>query len=109
MHVVGVRKSLVEQQPWLPGALTKAFSAAKSMALEALSDTSATKVTLPFVEEQLKSARDSLGQDFWSYGVSGNEATIEAFLHHHHAQGLSGRRLKLDEIFHPSTYESFSV
>jgi 4,5-dihydroxyphthalate decarboxylase len=109
MHVVGVRKSLVEQQPWLPGALTKAFSAAKSMALEALSDTSATKVTLPFVEEQLKSARDSLGQDFWSYGVSGNEATIEAFLHHHHAQGLSGRRLKLDEIFHSSTYESFSV
>lgn len=109
MHVVGVRRSLVEKHPWLPAALTKAFSAAKAVALEALSDTSATKVTLPFVEEQLKSARDTLGQDFWSYGVPGNEATLEAFLRHHHAQGLSERRLKIEEVFHPSTYESFSI
>jgi len=26
MHVVGVRKGLVEQHPWLPGAVFKAFS-----------------------------------------------------------------------------------
>jgi 4,5-dihydroxyphthalate decarboxylase len=109
MHVVGVRKTLVEQHPWLPGALTKAFTASKALALEALADTSATKVTLPFVEEQLKAARDTLGFDFWSYGVPGNEATIDTFLKHHHSQGLSERRLRVEEVFHPSTYESFSI
>ncbi len=109
MHVVGVRRSLVDQHPWLPAALTKAFVESKAMALEALGDTSATKVTLPFVEEQLRAARETLGQDFWSYGVPGNEATLEAFLRHHHAQGLSERRLQVSEIFHPSTYESFSI
>ena len=109
MHVVGVRKTLAEQHPWLPGAVLKAFTQAKAAALEALSDTSATKVTLPFVEEQLKAARETLGEDFWSYGVARNRATLETFLRHHHAQGLSARRLSVDEIFHPATYETFSI
>lgn len=109
MHVVGVRRSLAEQHPWLPGAVLKAFTAAKSSALQALSDTSATKVTLPFVEEQLKSARELMGEDFWSYGVGPNRTTLDAFLRHHHAQGLSARRLSVDEIFHPATYETYAI
>lgn len=109
MHVVGVRKTLVDAHPWLPGALQKAFNAAKNVALEALNDTSATKVTMPFVEEQLKAARDTLGPDYWSYGVAGNESAIDTFLRHHQSQGLSSRRLSVEEVFHPSTYESFAV
>lgn len=109
MHVVGVRKSLAEAQPWLPGAVFKAFSQSKAAALEALSDTSATKVTLPFVEEQLKAARDTMGEDYWSYGVAPNRPTIETFLRHHFSQGLSSRQLSVDEIFHPATYESYVI
>ena len=109
MHVVGIRKTLCAQHPWLPMAVFKAFSQAKEAALEALSDTSATKVTLPFVEEQLKAARETMGQDYWSYGVGPNRATLEAFLHHHHAQGLSQRRMQVEEIFHPATYETYSI
>lgn len=109
MHVVGVRKTLVARHPWLPVAIFKAFSQAKALALEALSDTSATKVTLPFVEEQLKAARETLGEDFWSYGVPANRTTLDTFLRHHHAQGLSVRRLSVDEMFHPSTYETYAI
>jgi 4,5-dihydroxyphthalate decarboxylase len=109
MHVVGVRKTLVAAHPWLPGAVQKAFTQAKAVALENLSDTSATKVTLPFVEEQLKAARETLGPDFWSYGVANNRATLETFLRHHHSQGLSKKLMLVDEIFHPSTYESYSI
>ena len=109
MHVVGIRKTLAQQHPWLPAALFKAFSESKDRALALLADTSATKVTLPFVEEQLKAARETLGEDFWSYGVAKNVKTLEAFLHHHHAQGLSSRRVALEELFHPSTYESYSI
>lgn len=109
MHVVGIRKELAQQHPWLPGAVFKGFSESKTKALELLADTSATKVTLPFVEEQLKAARETLGEDFWSYGVAPNRKTLEAFLHHHHAQGLSAKKVALDELFHPSTYESYSI
>ena len=109
MHVVGIRKEIAAAHPWLPGAVFKAFNASKSAALELLADTSATKVTLPFVEEQLKAAKDLMGEDYWSYGVQANRNTLQAFLKHHHAQGLSSRLVEVDELFHPSTYETYSI
>ena len=109
MHVVGIRRELAQQHAWLPGALLKAFTQSKTAALELLADTSATKVTLPFVEEQLKAARETLGEDYWSYGVGPAKKTLETFVRHHHAQGLSERLVAVDEIFHPSTYETYSI
>ena len=109
MHVVGIRKALAEQHPWLPAAVLKAFEKAKASALRSLGDTSATKVTLPFVEEQLKAARDTMGSDYWSYGVDANRKTLETFLRTHHAQGLSKRLVDVNELFHPGTYESFKI
>ena len=109
MHILGLRKELAEQHPWLPNALFKAFSQSKRQALESLEDTSATKVTLPFVEEQLLAARQSLGEDFWSYGVAPARKTLEMFVQQHFSQGLSPRAMRVEEIFHPSTYETFSI
>lgn len=109
MHLLGVRRSLAAQHPWLPNTLLKAFAQSKTVALEHLMDTSATKVTLPFVEEQLVNARDLLGDNFWSYGVEKNRPTLDAFLDYHHRQGLSSRRVEIEELFHPSTLESFIV
>lgn len=109
MHVVGIRKTLAEAHPWLPGAVFKAFNQSKAYALEQLSDTSATKVTMPFVEEMLKAARETLGEDYWSYGVQANRRTLDTFVRHHHGQGLSDRLVSVEEIFHPSTYESYSI
>jgi 4,5-dihydroxyphthalate decarboxylase len=105
MHVLGVRRDRAEAHPWLPAALLKAFRCAKTIALDRLADTSAPKVTLPFVEDQLAAARDLLGEDFWSYGVAPNRHTLETFLRHHHGQGLSSRLVTVDELFHPSTFE----
>ena len=109
MHIVGVRRELADKHPWLPAAVLKAFEQAKAAALEKLSDTSATKVTLPFVEERLKEARELMGHDFWSYGIAPNRKVLETFLHHHHGQGLSPRLVKVEEMFHPSTFESFKL
>ena len=100
---------IAEQHPWLPGAVFKAFSQAKEVGLEFLSDTSATKVTLPFVEERLAEARALMGEDFWSYGVEENRKTLENFLKHHHSQGLSSRLVTPEELFHPGTLESFKL
>jgi len=109
MHLVGVRRSIVEQHPWLPAAVFKAFSQAKDMALEALEDPSASKVTLPFMEERVAEARATMGEDFWSYGLEGSRKTLENFLKHHHAQGLSSRLVKPEELFHPGTHEQFKI
>ncbi|HEY1364935.1 MAG TPA: ABC transporter substrate-binding protein [Xanthobacteraceae bacterium] len=109
MHITGIRRELVDRHPWLPAAVFKAFSQAKAICLEALEDTAATKVTLPFVEEQLRGARELMGEDFWSYGLAANRKVLETFLRHHHAQGLSSRLVAPEELFHPSTHESFAI
>jgi len=109
MHILGVRKSIVADNPWLPVAVMKAFSLSKTAALHRLADTSATKITLPFVEEQLKAVRALMGDDFWSFGAAANRPTLETFLRHHHAQGLSPRRLAVEELFHPSTLETVRI
>lgn len=106
MHVLGVRRSLAERQPWLPAACLKAFAQSKAAALVRLADTSATKVTLPFVEEQLQAARTLMGDDYWPYGIDANRAVLDNFLGHHHAQGLSARRLTVEDLFHPATLET---
>lgn len=109
MHLVGVRRTLVEQHPWLPGAVFKAFSQAKDKAVDMLADPSASKATLPFLEERVAQARALMGDDFWPYGLEANRKTLEAFLRHHHAQGLSSRLVKPEELFHPGTLESFKI
>lgn len=109
MHVLGLRRSLAGDHPWLPGALLKAFTRAKALAEEALADTSATKVTMPFVEDSLHRARGLMGPDIWSYGLAGNVPVLETFLRYHHAQGLSPRKVEVRELFHPATTEAFSL
>jgi 4,5-dihydroxyphthalate decarboxylase len=109
MHLIGLRRSLAEKHPWLPAAVLKAFERSKQAALAHLSDLSATKVTLPFVEEQLAAARALMGEDFWPYGVEKNRKTLEVFLRHHHGQGISPRLLQVEELFHPATRETFKI
>lgn len=109
MHLLGVRRDLALAHPWLPVALQKAFHQSKALALEALADTSATKVTLPFVEEQLRLAQTHMGMDFWTYGAEENRHVLEYFLRHHHAQGVSSRLVDMTELFHPATLESYRI
>jgi 4,5-dihydroxyphthalate decarboxylase len=109
MHLLGLRRTLADKHPWLPAALMKAFENSKAAALAKLSDTSATKVTLPFIEEQLKATRTLMGEDFWAYGLAANRKTLDAFLRRHHAEGLSQRLLAPEELFHAATHESFRL
>lgn len=109
MHVLGLRRTLAEAHPWLPGALLKGFTEAKRLAQEALQDTSATKVTMPFVEDTLNRAQALMGADPWPYGVAENAHVLDRFLDYHHAQGLSPRRVALEELFHPATHEAYSL
>jgi 4,5-dihydroxyphthalate decarboxylase len=109
MHTLGIRRTLVEQHPWLPMSVMKAFEKSKAIAMHRLTDTSATKVTLPFIETQLRAARELMGDDFWSYGFAANEHTLNRFLTQHYVEGLSSRLLKAEDLFHPASLESFSI
>jgi 4,5-dihydroxyphthalate decarboxylase len=109
MHVVGVRKTLVEQYPWLAASVFKAFVEAKNIAIEDLSEVAALKTSLPWLAAEYEETVNLMGDDFWSYGIAGNEKTLQTFLRYHHEQGLSARRINLEEMFAPSTIEQFKI
>jgi 4,5-dihydroxyphthalate decarboxylase len=109
MHLLGIRRELAERHPWLPATMTNAFTEAKERAVTRLSDVGASNVTLPFLEERVVEAQQLLGPDFWSYGLEANRHVLDTFLRHHHAQGLSHRPLKPEELFHSATIETHKV
>ena len=109
MHILGIRRTLADRHPWLPVAAMKAFELSKARALAKLGDVAASKVTLPFIDEQLHAARRLMGEDFWSYGLAANRHVLEVFLRRHHAEGLSARLLSPEDLFHPSTHETHRV
>ena len=109
MHLLGVRRDIAEKNPWVPGTLLKAFERSKAIAVERLSFLAAYKITLPFLEQRARQARELMGDDFWPYGLEPNRHVLETFLRHHHGQGLSSRLLTPEELFHPGTLESFKI
>jgi len=91
------------------GGGVQSIRTGETKCLEELEDTATSKCTLPFVDEQLKAARELMGHDFWSYGLAPNRKVLETFLRHHHSEGLSPRLVTPEEMFHPATHESFTI
>ena len=109
MHILGVKTDLAARYPWLPASLYKAFAAAKDIAVASLADPNALAVSLPSLTWNAERARAVMGDDFWSYGLRANAATLEVFLRYHFEQGLSPRRLTPAELFAPSTASQWKI
>jgi len=105
MHLIGIRKTLVEQYPWLPTSVYKAFCEAKALAMEDLRDVNALMVTLPWLEAETTETMAAMGRDFWKYGIAENRPEIDALTQYAHEQGLIDRRVGVEELFARSTFE----
>jgi 4,5-dihydroxyphthalate decarboxylase len=105
MHLVGIRKTLLAQYPWLATSVYKAFCEAKALAIADLRDVNALMVTLPWLEAETNETAAVMGADFWKYGIAENLPEIEALLQYSYEQGLVARKVKVEELFAPSTFE----
>jgi 4,5-dihydroxyphthalate decarboxylase len=105
MHVVVVRRSLLERKPELAGALFSAFCAAKRLALRDLELENAPKTTLPWAAAHLSETRRLLGSDFWSYGLPANRKVVEAQVGFSRLQHLIPRDVAVEELFAPGSLE----
>ena len=108
MHILVVRKSLVEEHPALAPALFRAFIEAKKLAmaeLDAIAEASANKITLPWFAAELAQTKALMGKDFWSYGVAENAKELSDMCRYSHEQHLSARLLTVEDLFVPETVE----
>jgi 4,5-dihydroxyphthalate decarboxylase len=101
MHVLAVREELLRANAWLASSLFTAFRQAKDIAIRELEEIGAYNVTIPWLTAELADIRAVLGADYWPYGLAKNRASIEAALRYSHAQGLSARKLTIEEAFVP--------
>jgi 4,5-dihydroxyphthalate decarboxylase len=103
MHVVGIRRRLIEAHPWLAVNTFMAYVRAKEICMRDMEKIGHLFTTLPWPVEELQRARALMGHDFWSYGADTNMRELEAVTRYAHEQGLTSRRIPLDELFVPST------
>ena len=108
MHLVGIRKSLVKQHPWLATSMYKAFLEAKALAMIDLLDVNALMVTLPWLVAETGDPGGH-GKDFWRYGVEESRHEIEALTQYLFEQGLTDRKVSVEELFVPSTMDMSKV
>jgi len=101
MHMMGVRRSLAEAHPWLPGSILKACLQARKIALEEIKSTGMFYAMLPWLSDDLAKAQAVMGPDMWPYGVNSNRKELETMLRWSFEQGLAPRAGSLQEIFAP--------
>lgn len=105
MHVIAVRTDFAEAHPELPRMLFRLYSQAKEAAYEDLRAAEVLKVTLPWVNQALDDTRALMGDNYWPYGVKANRKELELVMRYTYEQGLAKRRVRVEEVFHPSTLE----
>lgn len=109
MHLVAIRKAVVEDHPWLPAALFRALCEAKRQAFVALRDAArrpANATVLPWLLAELERTEEVMGsRDYWAYGVAPNRAELETLCRYSHEQYLSPRPLTVEELFEPTTLD----
>jgi 4,5-dihydroxyphthalate decarboxylase len=98
MHVVGLKQEIVERHPWVPINLYKAFQQSKAVAMQRMANPRI--VPLAWYRESWEEQEAILGKDPWEYGLGERNAkNFERLVTYSQEQGLSKRRLPLDELF----------
>jgi 4,5-dihydroxyphthalate decarboxylase len=99
MHTVAIPKTTYDAAPWIGPALFAAFTEAKNRSLLRALDGNICRYPIPGAFAYAERARDMYGDDFWPYGVESNRATLEAFVQHCDEQGVTHRRVQVDELY----------
>jgi 4,5-dihydroxyphthalate decarboxylase len=105
MHAIGIRRSLAEKHPWLATSVFKAFIKAKAHCMHELGQIGHLSTSLPWSVAENDRLKTFMGDDYWSYGVEPNRHTLETLARYSYEQGLSVRKLGVDEMFARSTYD----
>ena len=109
MHVIAIKRPLVEAHPWIAMSLLKAFEEAKRLSVARALEVTAPRFPIPWCFEHARRAQDLFGEDHWPYGVDGNRTTLEAFLRYAHEQGVCHRLLAPEDLFPPQVLSRVRV
>ena len=98
MHLVAIRREIVERHPWAAINLYHAFTAAKSLAMKRMENPRIAP--LAWYREAWEEQEELLGPDPWEYGLTdANVRQMETLTAYAYEQGLTGRKLPIEDLF----------
>jgi 4,5-dihydroxyphthalate decarboxylase len=107
MHTLVLKRELLTREPWTAVSLYKAFVTAKEVNYAALYDSNALRASLPWLIDEIEKSRRIFGPEIWDYSIEGSRPTLDAFVQYLEEQGLTSRRMKIEELFTPNIRPEF--
>ena len=105
MHTIAIRRDTAKQHPWLAKAVFQAYSKAKTIDFDYMKSLGWAYDSLPWYGQEFNETRDVMGENFYPYGFKASAKSFDTALRYVFEQGLSKRRVSLEEMFEPSTLE----
>jgi 4,5-dihydroxyphthalate decarboxylase len=102
-HTYIIRGDIYEKYPWVAFNLYNGFVKAKTLAREKLMERIPT--ALFFGPEYATMTRELIGDDPFPFGIKANRAMLDTIINYSHEQGLTPRKLAIEELFAESTLE----
>ncbi len=102
MHLVALKNETVARRPELPGLLLRAFESAAEIADGYMNDPGWSR--LPWSKYTREHEASAFGARLWPLGVAANRANLERFIGYALDQGIIGRRLEVEVLFHESVW-----
>jgi hypothetical protein len=109
MHPVVMNKDLLTAHPGLARAVYDGFLRAKEDAEQRYQHARrlfGATLMLPWADTLLDRNAEFFSGDWWPYGTEANRHTVDTFLRYHYEQGLSDRRLTVDEVMVPELLDT---
>jgi 4,5-dihydroxyphthalate decarboxylase len=103
VHGIVLRRELYERHPWMAAVLLQAFARAKQLGAARLANDGLYAVGLPWLRPDVEELLQLFGGDWYPYGVEPNRGVLETMARYAAEQGLTPRRLAVDDLFAPET------
>lgn len=112
MHLMVVRREIVERYPWVLRNLYTAFDEARSCSFSRLEVSPAgpsSRVPVLWLDEAVRRTKEAFGGKPFPYGVEDNRATLTAFAQWAFEQGVAHRNVDIDDLFPAEVMGEFKI
>jgi 4,5-dihydroxyphthalate decarboxylase len=99
MHIIAMKKRILDENPWVARNLYNAFEESKRRSLERLLDPAVSRYPLAWLPTYGRRMRDLFGDDPFPFGIEKNRPTFEQMLLYTYQQGIAERHMTPEEIF----------
>ncbi|HUB94455.1 MAG TPA: hypothetical protein VL993_00970, partial [Stellaceae bacterium] len=109
MHVIALRREVLDRFPWVATNLLEAFEEAKRRSLARAREITASRFPVPWIADIADRAFELFEGDPMPYGIAANRTTLAAFLRFGHEQGVCHKLLEPEDLFPPEVQTTFRV